>query len=114
MLDVIKRKSARNVPPILALVVAVLGGIFLGLFSCGGYVWHRQLIYLLLSVSVVLVLFVPTDWLKTRTRRVLFVVAIACLFAVVQSVASTFYPASPKSASEFTMNFLRALWYGPC
>ena len=114
MLDVMRRKSVRSILPTLALVAAVFGGIFLGLFSCGGTIWHRQLIYFLLSATVALALFVPPNWLATRGRRVLFAVAMGSLFILVRSVSSTFYPASPNSVGEFATSFIRALWSSLC
>ncbi len=33
-----------------ALFLGVLGGIFFGLFSCGGYVWHKRLFYAVFAV----------------------------------------------------------------
>jgi len=99
---------------ISAVLLAVFGGLFFGLFSCGGYVWHQQLFAALFIGILLVVLFVPSMVLNKAWKRILLVVIAPILFLVVRSASSTFYPTAPESWSEFLASFIRGLQYGPC
>lgn len=100
--------------PIAAGAVTIAGGTFLGLFSCGGYVWHTQAIVGSLIVLSALTVVFPPEGLKGWKRKGTFLFAVAGGFVLIRASASAFYPHSPESIGEF----LRLVWlgvvYGPC
>ena len=103
-----------KIPSIFAILFAVFGGVFFGLFSCGGYVWHQQLFAALFIGILLVLLFVPSAVLNKAWKRIALVVIATGLFFLIRSVASTFYPATPESWSGFFASFVRGLQYGPC
>jgi hypothetical protein len=98
-----------------AIVFAILGGVFLGLFSCGGFVWHRQAI---IATLVVLTVAALVTRFSTRGfglwRSAGFIILVVTCFFLSQATAAPFYPAAPASLSEFWQSFVRTLQYGPC
>ena len=107
----------RLIPYILifALITILVGsGIFIGLFSCGGYVWHRQAIYVSIAIAVVLCVVKPVPELKGVVGRVTIPIVSIILFVIVSSLASSFYPSSPGSVGDFFQVLWRGIVYGPC
>jgi hypothetical protein len=98
-----------------SVVIAILGGVFLGLFSCGGYVWHKQAIaaaIVLLTLAALLARFATRGFALWRSGA--FVAIVVGGFFVSEATAAPFYPAPPESLSEFWQSFVRTLQYGPC
>lgn len=104
----------KRVAPIAAGALAVLGGVFFGVFSCGGYVWHWELFEGLLAASLLFVLVLPPAPLRSWSRRAMFVMSVVCVFLVTRGVASAFYPAPPTSWEAFRRALVSAIVDGPC
>ena len=99
---------------ILLVLLLVAGATFLGLFSCGGYIWHRQVIYSLIMILVALCMFRPIQVLRGKWQRGLIPIASLVLFLSVRASASAFYPAAPESVVSFIQSFWVGLVHGPC
>lgn len=110
----VQSKRLGNALVAISIVIACAGGVFFGLFSCGGYLWHAQLYWSLAALFVVLALLSASSLLRTWPRRVAFPFAFAFIFIFCQSVAAPFYPTAPSSITEFSHNFLKTLKYGSC
>lgn len=99
---------------LFTLLVAILGGVFFGLYSCGGYYWHIQAYWITALLFVIGSIALKNQLLNTLTSKLLFPIIYLALFLVSQSAAATFYPSTPESFSEFIRNFLITVEYGPC
>ncbi len=96
-----------------AFLVAVLGGIWRGIASCGGYVWHDQAMYAALALaSLSLVVFAPSQG-PSFLRRALLIVALIGTFFAVRALSAPFYPALPGFRDYFRLVGV-ALSTGPC
>ena len=98
----------------LPILFALMGGLYFGLFSCGGYIWHRYVFYLIFSLSLIPIFFVRLSYLNKAYKKALFIGSTMLIFLVVRAAASTFYPAAPNDIYEFLTSFIRGLQYGPC
>ena len=106
-----------RVPIIFIILLALLlvaGATFLGIFSCGGYIWLKQVIYSLIMVFVALCMFKPIQAFKGNWQRGLIPIAALVLFLSVRASASAFYPAAPDSTASFIQSFWVGLVHGPC
>lgn len=110
----VQSKRLGNALVIIAIAFACVGGVFFGLFSCGGYLWHGQLYWALAALFIVFALLSAGSLLGTWPRRIAFPFAFALIFIFCQSVAAPFYPTAPSSITEFSHNFLTTLKYGSC
>jgi hypothetical protein len=97
-----------------SLVACVLGGVFYGLFSCGGYVWHRQFIEQTGITLVFLALFWPPKFLIPWWRRLLYPPTMFLLFRLVQGVVFCFYPSLAPTWREVWQALVFGMWEGPC
>jgi hypothetical protein len=104
----------KRFPLIAALLLAVLGGIYFGLFSCGGYAWHKPAFFAALAAATLTALLVPLQRTRPVANRFGTVVAIGVAFLLTQAIAAPFYPAPPTSWAEFMRIFLHTLEQGPC
>ena len=104
----------RAVPTIAAIILAVAGGAYFGLWSCGGYVWHREAFYGALGVVALGALALP--WAKSHPllSRVSLLGSVVIGYFVTQAVSAQFYPSAPDSWSMFLSGFIRTLASGPC
>jgi hypothetical protein len=91
-----------------------LSGIFFGLFSCGGYIWHTQLFYLVVSVLLLATLAYPASFIDKWYKKLAFLVLLGIVYFLFQAVAGAFYPSSPNSFIDFMQSFKRNLVYGVC
>ncbi|MBW0279696.1 hypothetical protein B4P00_17255 [Shewanella xiamenensis] len=110
----IKITRPTNILVLFTLALAALGGIFFGLYSCGGYYWHIQAYWISALIFVVGSITLKNQVLNTLSSKLLFPIIYLVLFLASQSVAATFYPSAPESFSEFMRNFLITVEYGPC
>lgn len=99
---------------VLLVLLLVVGATFLGLFSCGGYIWHKQVIYSLIGVLVILCMFKPVQVFRGKWQRGLIPITSLVLFLSVRASASTFYPSAPDSIVYFAQSFWVGFIYGPC
>lgn len=109
-----KRQSARmkSVSPAILFGLAAVGGVYFGLFSCGGYTWHWQAFLALAFASAVAVLIGSSRY--TITWRVAAVPVAVLLFVLVQAASASFHPNAPSSWDDFGVKLIRALEYGSC
>jgi hypothetical protein len=104
----------RTLPSIAAIAIAILGGVFFGLFSCGGYLWHQWVFLAILSAVVIIALLVP--WRRKRpvlSRLTLLIVVIGANGAAL-GLSAPFYPAPPISIKDYGHRILLTLEYGAC
>jgi len=102
----------RSVPLVILFFLAVVGGVYFGLFSCGLYTWHWQAFLALAFANAVLVLVGSSR--SSIVWRVAAVPVAAVLFALAQAASAPFYPNAPASWSDFSVKFIRVLEYGSC
>ena len=95
-------------------IFSIAGGVYFGLFSCGGYVWHRQLFNSVFLVLLFAIIALPPRNSKTVRFKFTAVIVIVLCFVVVRAAASTFYPAAPESIGEFLGDFVLGVKHGPC
>lgn len=99
---------------VAALAAALVGGIYFGLFSCGGLVWEKTLFACLTAAVTLMAIGAPAPTISRWTRRIAFPFTVFALFWLCQAIAAPFYPAEPSSLSMFVSLFLGALEHGPC
>lgn len=97
-----------------ALLAAVLGGAFVGLFSCGAYALQGPVVLSLIGVLTLTAVVFPNLALVPLSRRAAFAIGVMGLYVVSMAAAAPFYPTAPSSLSEFISLFLGALRAGPC
>ena len=98
----------------ILLFSSIIGGAFLGYFSCGGYAWHEDAIHISIISIVLLGLILPIEALKRLWLRPIYPLTGIGLFILFQSFTSAFYPRTPENFEEFWKLFLIGLQYGPC
>lgn len=103
-----------NIATVAALLIAALGGIYFGLFSCGGYVWHHELFMLITVLITLAAVLTPGKLLCSWQRRVTFPFAVLITYVLMESLSAPFYPAPPESMVGYFKQFVYALEYGPC
>jgi hypothetical protein len=96
------------------VAVALVGGLFLGFFSCGGYAWHRSAINWVLATVTIAACLIPCWGNHSLARRVAFLLGVACLFVITQAVAAQFYPGPPNSFAAFLAGVWRDLMQYAC
>lgn len=104
----------RFIAPTTCIVLVLCGGIWFGLFSCGGYVSHEE--YFRISLGTCLgssVVFPPQPLTKFSVRS-LFAAGAIATFILVRAGASAFYPGAPSGFAEFVDLFRVGVLYGPC
>ena len=107
-------RALRVAAPIAAAALAAVGGVFFGLFSCGGYAWHRHLFWALLTPCLVFTAMAPAPVLRPASRRLTLIVCVLAGFVVIRGAASTFYPGSPASLMDFVRGTWLGITTGPC
>ena len=96
-----------------AFMVAVLGGIWRGVASCGGYAWHGQLMQWVLIASALFPLIYMPGRAPSLLRRLALSASILATFFLVQALAAPFYP-SFSGFGDYIHRVGLALSYGPC
>jgi hypothetical protein len=96
-----------------AFVVAVLGGVWRGVASCGGYVWHGQAMLAALAVTAVSLLLFASNHAPPFPRRAFLAVAVIGTFFAVRALSAPFYPAFP-GLNDYFRQVGVALSTGPC
>lgn len=99
---------------ILTLVVAALAGCYFGLFSCGGYIWHKHVAVAVLALMAVASLARAKARSGGLALNLAYVLSIPAVFVLMQAASAPFYPSPPASGSEYVQGVLRALEFGPC
>jgi uncharacterized membrane protein (UPF0136 family) len=99
---------------LLCGVFVLLGALYFGLASCGGYAWHKQAFR---GISVALyfaALLLPSSLLPSFKYRLAFAACLPLLYVVLEAALAAFYPGPPDSLSQYKKLFLEAMEYGPC
>jgi hypothetical protein len=104
----------RHLSVALAFLLAGLGGIFFGLFSCGGIGWHRSAFYVILTAATLVAMLQPRQRAWPVLSRIATAVGVVATFQFFQALAAPFYPAPPESWSQFFHIFISTLERGPC
>ncbi|GAA4871077.1 hypothetical protein [Luteimonas vadosa] len=98
---------------LVAFLAAIVGGVWLGLFSCGTYAWHKQaMLWMLLAFAVAILLW-PRGRSPAIGRKSILSLAILGAFYFARALAAPFYPAPPDFGDYFRLVWL-ALATGPC
>lgn len=102
----------RTLPQVALFSLAVLGGLYSGLFSCGGHVWAWDAYLVVATASAVAV---ATVRRQAPVVPRLGVVGLAIVvFVLVQAAAGPFYPSAPSSLTDYGVGFIRVLRSGAC
>lgn len=109
-----KDKKTSTLIFLLSLFIAITGGIYFGLFSCGGYLWKQQFFTIALMASLLLFVIFPFSTIKDFAIRLAIGAIVILIFIVTRAGASVFYPVTPNSWTEFVNSFLIGLLHGPC
>ena len=108
------KEYAQTLVILSLIIIAVVCGIYFGLFSCGGYIWYKQIFTVFFICFVIFVLFIPSARAYKLWKRIFFAVSVFIVFLLSQSVASAFYPNAPGSWAEFFQSFIQRMVHGPC
>jgi uncharacterized membrane protein len=98
---------------IIPYLLAIISGIFLGQFSCGGYAWHKQATIVVVALATLLVVLFPMQK-SPISLRLGFIIGAVVVFVLAESSSAAFYPAAPESWSEFLKSFVVNLESGAC
>jgi hypothetical protein len=107
----------RAVGDLLILITAALvlcGAAYFGFFSCGGYVWHKDLFWVVTGTATVAAVVAPSMVLRSLGRKIFFVAFLFIAYFTIEATVATFYPGPPESLSEFVQLFVQSLELGPC
>ncbi len=91
----------RRTIPVVAVALAVLGGAYFGLFSCGGYRGEREAFSAGLLGCLTLTSVFPPRALFPKARRVAFVAGVLTTFLIFRAALASCYPALPASWTAF-------------
>jgi len=97
-----------------AVTVVVVGAIYFGIASCGGYIWHKEFFHLFAPALAVVAATAPSQVLQSRSRKAVFLGALAVGYLVIEAAVAPFYPGPPQSLAGYASHFLQALEFGPC
>jgi hypothetical protein len=103
-------RLATSAPVLLAL----LGGVYFGLSSCGGYAWHQTVFTWVLFAGTVMWLLLPRTKQQPAGFRILVVLLAPLAFVIAEAAFAPFYPSGPDSVGTFVRSLFRALEYGAC
>ena len=106
--------NSRNALSFASLAISGLGGVYFGLFSCGGYASYKGWFIAFVCVLTALAMALHGSILKSVARRIAFPILVALVFVLAQALAAPFYPSAPSSVSEYLQVAWRAFVFGPC
>jgi hypothetical protein len=106
--------SLGNTVVVLCCSFVLLGALYFGVASCGGYLWHKQAFRGIAIALYVAALLVSSSFLPSIKHKLLFAACLPLLHVVLESAVAPFYPAPPNSISEYGAYFLQAIEFGPC
>jgi hypothetical protein len=102
----------RALPVLAPISLAVCGGVYFGIFACGGHAWVWNAF---LIASTIVGLAVVLGFRRTRPAARLALVGLAVVvFVLVEATAAPFYPSAPDSMQEFGERFIRTIERGAC
>jgi hypothetical protein len=97
----------------MALVVAASGGAYVGLFSCGGYIWHEWAILFLMAVLTIGAIGLSAARKRIMSRALVLSLAVILTYRLFIAVAWPFY-LGPTSMRDYVSEFCHAFLFGPC
>lgn len=106
--------AKRNIAPITTAIFVSLGGVYFGLFSCGSYIWHSQLFYVVVTVLLLATLTYPANFIDNWYKKLIFLILLAAIYFVFEASSGAFYPTPANSLVEFVQLFWQGLVYGQC
>jgi hypothetical protein len=93
-------------------LISILGGIWFGLFSCGGYVLHKQVMFWsLVAMAIMTMAILPFDKIW---HRIALALGLFITFHICRALAAPFYISDFDSFSGYISQVLYALENGPC
>ncbi|MBP9737405.1 MAG: hypothetical protein KBD82_17380 [Rhodoferax sp.] len=107
-------QSPSNVLVWVTIGVALVGAVYFGIASCGGYASHKEFFRWFVAVAAVVALIAPSRMLGSLGRKVVFPVALFSGYLIIESAVAPFYPGPPQSFVEYGDLFMQALRFGPC
>jgi hypothetical protein len=96
-----------------AVVFIVLGAVYFGVASCGGYAWHKELFCFATPTVAISSVCVPNTLLRSFSRKFAFLLVLLVTYFVIEAATATIYFGA-SSVSEFGRHFLQSLEFGPC
>jgi hypothetical protein len=104
----------RQLATISAFTLAFIGGLYFGLFPCGGYAWHKEAFEWTLGIVTVVAVVWPLRRRWPVLSRIGILLGVPVVFIMVRAAAAPFYPSAPESWEAFFRVFLSTLERGPC
>ena len=104
----------QQLPAIFTIFLSVFGGVYFGLFFCGGYAWHKPLFLAVLGLAVVSSLFFSFLRRASWLLKVSYILISTVAFIIFEAAGAAFYPSAPESLQNFLHSFVFALEHGPC
>lgn len=105
--------NPRAVPAIALLGGAAMGGVYFGLFSCGGHKWHWHA-FLGIVAAVLSAWAVAAPVKKAIWSRLLPLALAPVAFMLAEAATAPFYPDTPGSLDEYVTQFALTLQHGAC
>lgn len=102
----------RTLPNAALFLLAVLGGLYFGLFSCGGYAWEWDAFLALAGIGAIAAVAAPRRVSLFSRFGLVFLAVVT--FVLVQAAATPFYPSAPASLNNYVVEFVRALGSWAC
>ena len=98
---------------VLALLSAALGGAYIGLFSCGGYVWHELVVLVAIAALTAAAIIFAAARTRIWRTTLIFSLGVILTYRVFIGVAWPFY-LGPASPGDYLSEFSHAFLFGPC
>src|SRR5471030_2234250 len=95
---------------VMALVVAASGGAYVGLFSCGGYIWHEWVVLFLMAALTIGAIGWSAARTRILTRALVLSLAVILTYRLFIAVAWPFY-LWPTSAQDYLSEFCHAFLF---
>jgi hypothetical protein len=99
---------------LLSAGFVLVAAVYFGLASCGGYVWHKEVLRAIGGILYLSVLLLPSSLLLSVKAKLIFALGFPATFVLLESAVAPFYPGPPQSLHEYTKLFIHALQFGPC
>ena len=103
-----------NTAVLSSIAMALASSLYLGLASCGAYLWHQQALYGINVAMYLAALASPGTLLPSRKHKFVFAISLPVVAVVLSAAAAPFYPSHPQSMTEYLATFLSALQFGAC
>ncbi|WIV98464.1 hypothetical protein [Kinneretia aquatilis] len=97
-----------------ASCLMVVGAIYFGLFSCGGYAWHKTAFWFSLLGLCAASVLVPSRVLHSMPRKAAFLVLVGVGYLVIEAAVAPFYPSTPESLGQYIQAIGRFAQVGSC